>query len=64
MEMMRRNLGDVERVLRTGREAIAVIENLLALDKPVVSAINGPPSARARCRASGGHLDRGRRRDS
>ncbi len=42
MEWMRRNLGDVERVLRTGREAIAVIENLLALDKPVVSAINGP----------------------
>ncbi len=42
LEMVQRNLDDVERVLRTGREAIAIVENLLALDKPVVSAINGP----------------------
>jgi enoyl-CoA hydratase len=39
--MIERNLDDVSGVLRTGREALAIVYNMLDLEKPIVSAING-----------------------
>ncbi|MEU1181944.1 enoyl-CoA hydratase/isomerase family protein [Streptomyces sp. NPDC005820] len=41
LTMVTSNLDDITGVLRTGEEARSIVYNLLDLDKPVVSAING-----------------------
>jgi enoyl-CoA hydratase len=41
LDMVQRNLGDPGRIVRTGREALSIVYNLLDLEKPVISAING-----------------------
>lgn len=35
-------LGDSEKIIRQGEEALAIVYNMVHLDKPVISAINGP----------------------
>ncbi len=39
--MIERNLDDLQGVLRTGEEALAIVNNMLRLEKPIISAING-----------------------
>lgn len=42
LELLERNLTDIERIVRVGAEAVQIVENMLALEKPIVSAVNGP----------------------
>ena len=41
LEMVTRNLDDYWGVLRTGQEALDIVYNMLNLEKPIISAING-----------------------
>ena len=41
LDMLRRNMETGSGVLRTGREALQIVEGMLSCEKPIVSAING-----------------------
>jgi enoyl-CoA hydratase len=41
LDMVSRNLKDFQGVLRTGQEALDIVYNMLNLEKPIISAING-----------------------
>jgi enoyl-CoA hydratase len=41
LDMVARNLDDFKGVLKTGQEALDIVYNMLNLDKPIISAING-----------------------
>ncbi|WP_428983420.1 enoyl-CoA hydratase/isomerase family protein [Paraburkholderia diazotrophica] len=41
LDMVKRNLEDYWGVLRTGQEALDIVNNMMNLEKPIISAING-----------------------